>query len=885
VANRWLLDAATGAVDGAQDGNKWLADAATNAADGAQDGARAADGGARADATDVAKDVANDTAKDAPSVTGTLTGTTTTTATATSTPTATTTATTTSTTTATSTPTQTSTGTQTATGQDASAADASPPSKLSVSPEELNFGNGGFVPCGATPTPAAALSLTLSNVGGQPFSWSATLDRSPSRFKIAPASGSLAADAIATITVTPSALPFPADTTANAYGDVLSITTTISADGVHAIKLNQTAQGAILAFQPPTPYDFGNVQVGASASSSIQVANLGNASINVTLNAVKLTGQADATFSVNANASGQLNGVAAGTNQSVTIAFTPGGLPADATTASGALTMSVASAAVLCAALPQALALTGMGTVASVTTNPSSQVSFTGPAMIQNGTIFGAPAQGFTYCGTTAGPRTIVFGNSGSAGYTIAAATLGLGITSPYTVAIGNNASAPYSLDISATQPGLWTPAAFHIGDLQYAAAVFPDFKTFVAPPGTIPGALSRQAHPGETIVLLGVGFGAVTPDIPAGRIVTEPNQLVSPVTFFFGQTPVTPVYAGLMPSGGAVGLYQFNLVVPAIPDDDAVPLTFTLGGAPGAQTLFTAVNANGRTGIGTAGSINVNGVDRTYTLYIPANYQPGTSGLVLLLHGMTGHAVGMDSWTQMNDKADQAGFALVCPQSTVNYAGVTQWDYFYYPYWAGPEPDDTGFLRQLIDTLQATVHPDPKRIYLTGHSAGAFMSHRAAVELSSRIAAIAPVSGTVFATPFTDQRVAPPAGGAVSVLIIHGDADTAVPYCGVSPDFRYASQDETFNYWAATNGCGTLNTTTPLCTNGVPSAVTEKRATDCFANTEVTIYKLIGGVHTWYTQPMNDPSQIPYNPDLNSTTGVTTNDLIWNFFAAHPKQ
>ena len=439
MANRWLLDAATGAVDGAQDGNKWLADAATNAADGAQDGAGAADGGARADATDVAKDVANDTAKDAPSVTGTLTGTTTTTATATSTPTATTTATTTSTTTATSTPTQTSTGTQTATGQDASAPDASPPGKLSVSPEELNFGNGGFVPCGATPTPAAALSLTLSNVGGQPFSWSATLDRSPSRFKIAPASGSLAADAIATITVTPSALPFPADTTANAYGDVLSITTTISADGVHAIKLNQTAQGAILAFQPPTPYDFGNVQVGASASSSIQVANLGNASINVTLNAVKLTGQADATFSVNANASGQLNGVAAGTNQSVTIAFTPGGLPADATTASGALTMSVASAAVLCAALPQALALTGMGTVASVTTNPSSQVSFTGPAMIQNGTIFGAPAQGFTYCGTTAGPRTIVFGNSGSAGYTIAAATLGLGITSPYTVAIGNN--------------------------------------------------------------------------------------------------------------------------------------------------------------------------------------------------------------------------------------------------------------------------------------------------------------------------------------------------------------------------------------------------------------------------------------------------------------
>jgi len=41
------------------------------------------------------------------------------------------------------------------------------------------------------------------------------------------------------------------------------------------------------------------------------------------------------------------------------------------------------------------------------------------------------------------------------------------------------------------------------------------------------------------------------------------------------------------MPSSGAVGLYQFNLVAPSIPDDDAVPLSFTLGGAQGTQTLF----------------------------------------------------------------------------------------------------------------------------------------------------------------------------------------------------------------------------------------------------------------------------------------------------------
>ena len=39
------------------------------------------------------------------------------------------------------------------------------------------------------------------------------------------------------------------------------------------------------------------------------------------------------------------------------------------------------------------------------------------------------------------------------------------------------------------------------------------------------------------------------------------------------------------------MGLYQFNVVVPAVPDSDLVPITFDLGDVPGTQTLYTAVN------------------------------------------------------------------------------------------------------------------------------------------------------------------------------------------------------------------------------------------------------------------------------------------------------
>jgi poly(3-hydroxybutyrate) depolymerase len=52
----------------------------------------------------------------------------------------------------------------------------------------------------------------------------------------------------------------------------------------------------------------------------------------------------------------------------------------------------------------------------------------------------------------------------------------------------------------------------------------------------------------------------------------------------------------------------------------------------------------------------------------------------------------------------------------------------------------------------------------------------------------------------------------------------------------------------------------------------------------EVRFYRLTGGTHEWYLTPMNVAGQIPYNPDFDSTTGITTNDILWSFFAAHPK-
>jgi uncharacterized protein (TIGR03437 family) len=166
--------------------------------------------------------------------------------------------------------------------------------------------------------------------------------------------------------------------------------------------------------------------------------------------------------------------------------------------------------------------------------------------------------------------------------------TVGTGMQQ-VTVSTAAGTSAAYTVTVNPTQPGLLAPAAFKVNGQQYAGATFPDGVTFVAPAGAIPGVNSRPAKPGETIILYGVGFGAVTPDIPAGQIVQQQNTLSLPFQVTFGETAATLVYDGLAPN--AVGLYQFNVVVPNVANSDAVPLKFSLGGVLGTQTLYVAVH------------------------------------------------------------------------------------------------------------------------------------------------------------------------------------------------------------------------------------------------------------------------------------------------------
>lgn len=153
---------------------------------------------------------------------------------------------------------------------------------------------------------------------------------------------------------------------------------------------------------------------------------------------------------------------------------------------------------------------------------------------------------------------------------------------------VGGN-SVTYTVTVNAVQPGLLSPPSFALKGGQYLTALFPDGFTYVLPPGAIAGVAAARAKPGDTIVVYGVGFGPVIPDIPAGNIAQTSNQIFA-FQAFIGGIPASVTYAGLAPN--YVGLYQFDIVVPKVAAGDSVPFTFTLGGTAGSQNLVIAIGS-----------------------------------------------------------------------------------------------------------------------------------------------------------------------------------------------------------------------------------------------------------------------------------------------------
>ena len=124
-----------------------------------------------------------------------------------------------------------------------------------------------------------------------------------------------------------------------------------------------------------------------------------------------------------------------------------------------------------------------------------------------------------------------------------------------------SSGAASGTATLQAYAPGFFTFSG------KYVAAVHTD-GVYVAPPALFgPDETSRPARPGEILLIYGTGFGPTTPALAAGRIVSAAAPLTDPSQLHIriGGVAASVQFAGIV----APGLYQFNVVIPALSDGD----------------------------------------------------------------------------------------------------------------------------------------------------------------------------------------------------------------------------------------------------------------------------------------------------------------------------
>lgn len=193
-------------------------------------------------------------------------------------------------------------------------------------------------------------------------------------------------------------------------------------------------------------------------------------------------------------------------------------------------------------------------------------------------------------------------------------------------------------------------------------------------------------------------------------------------------------------------------------------------------------------------GSLNHQGRERSYRLYIPASASDAKPlGLIVALHGGWGTGELMAEQTGLDQAVAGKGFAVVYPD------GVSRaWN-------AGSccgkpmeqKVDDVGFIEKLVAQLGKESCIDADRVYGTGFSNGAMMTHRIACEAPTLFTAIAPVAGG----PMVDQC---PGAPAVPAMLVVGKQDERIPWRGGKFKESYRpSIAEQVKVLAKRNQCG----------------------------------------------------------------------------------
>ncbi|MDB2503008.1 hypothetical protein N9X43_00040 [Gammaproteobacteria bacterium] len=259
-------------------------------------------------------------------------------------------------------------------------------------------------------------------------------------------------------------------------------------------------------------------------------------------------------------------------------------------------------------------------------------------------------------------------------------------------------------------------------------------------------------------------------------------------------------------------------------------------------------------------------GLDRYYYIQLAHPEAEGPSSVLFNLHGYGSNALEQMNYTNFNNlvNTEENNFILIHPQgaplNTVLTSSSSHWNSGGWT--IGSTVDDVDFIDTIIKLVSQKYNLNQDRIYSTGMSNGGFMSYHLACNLSSKIAAVASVTGSMSKETYEDCNPAHP----TSILQVHGTIDATVPFDGNSA-LGMRSINDVMDYWKLYNACDVDPTSIITDYFDIEIAVQHDTYSNCLNDVNVELYKIEGMGHTW-----------PYK----GRYGISATEIIWEFINTH---
>jgi len=256
--------------------------------------------------------------------------------------------------------------------------------------------------------------------------------------------------------------------------------------------------------------------------------------------------------------------------------------------------------------------------------------------------------------------------------------------------------------------------------------------------------------------------------------------------------------------------------------------------------------------------TINVNGVERNYYVYLPTEKSAKPMPLIMLLHGSGSGHYRFPQQFRLEDLAEKEGIILALPVAKKLLTNEGEWQLNT----DAESMQDIDFIEAVIDDVSASHAVALNRVYALGYSMGSMFSYEIACGHTRRFAAIASYAGSM---PITPKSCEPARN--IPLMHIHGVQDSIIAY-------------ETSWDWKSWGSVGKMHDIPALvqywgekykCKNRTESESNTSAHIlydSCDQNAAVELHRIDAAEHGW--------------PD--NINGVSTHEVIWSFLSNYSR-